>query len=39
MIAHKIGRIMAGDPNFHDHWADLSGYAELAANKCGESHV
>ena len=29
MIAHKIGRIMAGDPNEPDHWADIAGYAEL----------
>ena len=27
----KYGRIFAGDPNFTDHWADLGGYAELAA--------
>lgn len=30
MIAHKIGRILAGDPNFEDHWADISGYSTLA---------
>jgi len=29
MIAHKIGRILAGDPDFADHWIDISGYAEL----------
>jgi hypothetical protein len=29
MIAHKIGRIMAGDPNHADHWADIAGYATL----------
>jgi hypothetical protein len=29
MIAHKIGRILAGDPNFADHWVDLAGYSEL----------
>ncbi len=29
MIAHKIGRIVAGNPNFADHWLDLSGYAML----------
>lgn len=39
MVAHKIGRIMSGDPNFHDHWQDASGYFQLAANKCGEPHV
>lgn len=36
MIAHKIGRILAGDPNFKDHWLDLSGYATLVANRCPE---
>lgn len=30
MIAHKIGRILAGNPHFEDHWADISGYSTLA---------
>jgi hypothetical protein len=30
MIAHKIGRILAGDPNFEDHWTDIAGYAQIA---------
>jgi Domain of unknown function (DUF6378) len=29
MIANKIGRILAGDPNHADHWLDCSGYAML----------
>lgn len=29
MIAHKIGRALAGDPNFKDHWDDIAGYARL----------
>ena len=33
MAAHKIGRILAGDPDFHDHWADLAGYSQLVANE------
>ena len=33
MIAHKIGRIIAGDPSFADHWADIAGYAQLIANR------
>lgn len=33
MIAHKIGRILAGDQNFHDHWHDIAGYAECVANR------
>ncbi len=27
MILHKIGRIVAGDANFKDHWDDIAGYA------------
>lgn len=33
MIAHKIGRILAGDPEFADHWDDIAGYAKLSANE------
>lgn len=33
MIAHKIGRILAGDPNFDDHWRDIAGYATLTADR------
>lgn len=29
MIAHKVGRILAGDPNYKDHWTDIAGYAVL----------
>lgn len=32
MIMHKIGRILAGDPNHKDHWDDIAGYATLASN-------
>jgi Domain of unknown function (DUF6378) len=33
MICHKIGRIIAGNPHFRDHWDDIAGYAKLVANK------
>ena len=36
MIAHKIGRILAGDPDFRDHWDDIAGYAKLVADKCSK---
>lgn len=36
MIAHKIGRILAGDPDFRDHWADIAGYATLSADRCSK---
>ena len=34
MIAHKIGRILAGDPNFPDHWDDGAGYFTLGSKAC-----
>lgn len=33
MIAHKLGRILAGDPNYADSWVDIAGYAQLVANR------
>lgn len=36
MIAHKIGRILAGDPDYRDHWDDIAGYAKLAADRCSK---
>lgn len=32
MIAHKIGRILAGNANNKDHWDDISGYAQIASD-------
>lgn len=29
MIAHKIGRVLAGNPEHLDHWHDIAGYATL----------
>ena len=31
MIAHKVGRVLAGNPHFQDHWDDIAGYAKLVA--------
>lgn len=33
MIAHKIGRILNGDPNYVDSWVDIAGYAKLVADR------
>ncbi len=33
MIFHKIGRIINGDPDWHDHWIDVAGYAKLVADR------
>lgn len=32
MIAHKIGRIINGDPNYMDSWVDIAGYAQLVVD-------
>lgn len=29
MIQHKISRILNGDPNVVDSWADIAGYAHI----------
>jgi hypothetical protein len=34
MILHKIGRIVAGNPYYNDHWDDIAGYAKLASDAC-----
>lgn len=33
MIAHKIGRIISGNPHFTDHWHDIAGYATLSEDR------
>lgn len=33
MIAHKIGRILNGDPDYSDSWHDIAGYAKLVGNR------
>ena len=32
MVAHKVGRILNGDPDYHDSWHDIVGYAKLVAD-------
>ena len=32
MILHKMARILAGNPNYIDHWNDISGYAQCVVN-------
>lgn len=29
MIAHKIARVLNGDPTYVDSWTDIAGYAQL----------
>lgn len=33
MIAHKIARIINGDPNYADNWVDIAGYAKRVADR------
>jgi hypothetical protein len=33
MIATKVARILKGNPEFHDSWHDIAGYAILVANR------
>lgn len=33
MIAHKLGRIVNGDPDYADSWIDIAGYAKLVADR------
>ncbi len=32
MIAHKIGRILNGDPEYRDSWVDICGYSQLVVD-------
>jgi len=36
MNAHKIARILNGDPNYADSWHDIAGYATLVEQRVGE---
>lgn len=33
MIAHKMGRIVNGDPDYVDSWIDIAGYAQLVVDE------
>lgn len=33
MVAHKVGRILNGDPGYHDSWHDIIGYTKLVADR------
>lgn len=33
MLAHKMGRILNGDPDYHDSWHDIIGYTKLIADR------
>jgi hypothetical protein len=33
MVAHKIGRILNGDPDYIDSWHDIIGYTRLVEHR------
>lgn len=33
MVAHKVGRILNGDPNYTDSWHDIIGYVKLVEDR------
>ena len=33
MVAHKIGRILNGDPDYVDSWHDIVGYTQLVEDR------
>ena len=33
MVAHKIGRILNGDPSYDDSWVDIIGYTQLVVDR------
>ena len=39
MVAHKVARILNGDPDYHDSWHDIIGYAQLVADRISASQV
>lgn len=39
MIAHKIGRILNGDPDYADSWHDIAGYAKLVDDRLIEEQA
>ena len=38
MIGHKMARILNGDPNWVDSWADISGFSTLVVNELEGKH-
>ena len=36
MVAHKIGRILNGDPKYIDSWHDIAGYVKLVEDRLTE---
>ena len=39
MVAHKIGRILNGDPNYLDSWVDIVGYTQLVVDQLSDKQA
>lgn len=39
MVAHKMARILSGDPDYIDNWHDIAGYATLVENELKANSV
>lgn len=39
MVAHKVARILHGDPDYLDHWDDISGYAQKTSQTLREDEA
>jgi hypothetical protein len=39
MVAHKIGRIINGDPDYEDSWRDIAGYITLVSARLLEEQT
>lgn len=38
MIAHKMARVINGDPYYADNWIDIAGYATLIINSLKDNN-
>ncbi len=39
MVAHKVGRILNGDPDYADSWHDIAGYVRLVETRLHSREV
>lgn len=39
MVAHKVGRILNGDPTYADSWIDIVGYTQLVVDRLEKTNA
>jgi len=39
MVAHKVGRILNGDPTYADSWVDIVGYTQLVVDRLEKTNA